>query len=151
MYRLSGPAGHSPHSLPLLPAQPHQTPSERSASAPDPPMLALALHSPRDSNLDVKFLKRCKLLLLTCILPLRATHPNAQPAFSIRHGDVLEGILGHCLSRALAKMFHPTQNAVFYSSQLLLIFACLHYLLGLFPGSPTEGSNSCWVLFMVLL
>lgn len=96
------------------------------------------------SEHDMKFLKRCKSLLFTSILPLGLTHPSAQPAFSTRHGDVLEGILG------LANMFHPTQDVLFYSSQLLLICICLHYLLGLFAGSRTEGSNSCWVLFTVL-
>lgn len=156
-YRLSGSAGHSPPCLTLLPAQPHQTP-ERAAPALSSPVLCLLqkelawpLHSPRERDLGKKFLKGCKSVLLTSILPLGWTGPSAQPAFSTRHGDVLEGILGHCLSRALENMFHPTQNALFHSSQLSLICICLHYLLGLFAGSPTDGSNSCWVLFMVLL
>lgn len=41
MDRLGGSAGHSPHCLALLPAQPHQTPPERAAPVPDSLMMCL--------------------------------------------------------------------------------------------------------------
>lgn len=122
--RLGGSAGHSPHCLTLPPAQPHQTPPERAAPAPDSPMLCLLQRhchclctAPREwseHGTPKEVQKQCFSLLF---------YSSAQPVFSSRHGDVLEGILAHCLS---SKHSTPHRMLFFiYHSFYWFVFVCI--------------------------
>lgn len=119
--------------------------------APPPKAFTLLLHSPKErSEHKIKFLLRCKAVLLTLhFIPW--SDSSLCSAFSTGCGDDLEGIFGHSLSWSLAKVFQPTQNALFIDHSfywfMFVCTICLGYLLACWQ----IGSKSYWVLFILLL